>query len=301
MPVYGYDSAWNKVEVAEESDLATLAISVASKQEKLNATGGAAQSDPDTLRTTGIYYVPSTADNIPSNSNYVIIVCSIDDTGTAVMQVAITVDGTYIYTRMYVNTTWTIWKRWASQTYVNSTFTRVYSGTTIPDPDFGKNGDIYYYISDDEISKIYTKLDDVWKEAKQEGSAEDLAERVGTLEIDVEDVQSDVSAIQSSVTALDTAVNTLEEKVPTHMKMLSTTVTIASGVGQVTFETMGITGRTLIDAMCVVRYASSAGAGNCFASVQLSSNYINVYIRNGVTSSLATDGTYAITLFYTYT
>lgn len=294
MPVYGYDSAWNKVEVAEESDLATLAISVASKQEKLNATGGAAQSDPDTLKSTGIYYVPSTADNIPSNSNYVIIVCSIDDTGTAVMQVAITVDGTYIYTRMYVNTMWTIWKRWASQTYVNSTFTRVYSGTTVPDADLGKNGDIYYYISDNEISKIYTKIDDVWKENKTEGSVEDLTDRVGTLENTIED-------IQSSVTALNTAVNTLEAKVPTYMKMLSTTVEISSGVGQVTFETMGITGRTLIDAMCVVRYASSAGAGNCFASVQLSSNYINVYIRNGVTSSLATDGTYAITLFYTYT
>lgn len=294
MPVYGYDPAWNKVEVAEESDLAALAISVASKQEKLNAAGGAAQSDPDDLKTTGIYYVPSTADNIPSNSNYVIIVCSIDDSGTAVMQVAITVDGTYIYTRMFVNTMWTIWKRWASQTYVNSTFTRVYSGTTVPDADFGKNGDIYYYISDNEISKIYTKLDDVWKENKTEGSVEDLTDRVGTLETDVED-------IQSSVTALDTAVNTLEEKVPTYMKMLSTTVTISSGVGQVTFETMGITGRTLIDAMCVIRYASSAGAGNCFASVQLSTNYINVYIRNGVTSSLAADGTYAITLFYTYT
>ena len=294
MPVYGYDSAWNKVEVAEESDLATLAISVASKQEKLNATGGAAQSDPDDLKTTGIYYVPSTADNIPSNSNYVIIVCSIDDSGTAVMQVAITVDGTYIYTRMYVNTMWTIWKRWASQTYVNSTFTRVYSGTTVPDADLGKNGDIYYYISNNEISKIYTKLDDVWKENKTEGSVEDLTDRVGTLETDVED-------IQSSVTALNTAVNTLEEKVPTYMKMLSTTVTISSGVGQVTFETMGITGRTLIDAMCVIRYASSAGAGNCFASVQLSTNYINVYIRNGVTSSIAADGLYAITLFYTYT
>lgn len=294
MPVYGYDPAWNKVEVAEESDLATLAISVASKQEKLNATGGAAQSDPDDLKTTGIYYVPSTADNIPSNSNYVIIVCSIDDSGTAVMQVAITVDGTYIYTRMYVNTMWTIWKRWASQTYVNSTFTRVYSGTTVPDADLGKNGDIYYYISDNEISKIYTKIDDVWKENKTEGSVEDLTDRVGTLETDVED-------IQSSVTALNTAVNTLEAKVPTYMKMLSTTVTISSGVGQVTFETMGITGRTLIDAMCVIRYASSAGAGNCFASVQLSTNYINVYIRNGVTSSLAADGTYAITLFYTYT
>ena len=294
MPVYGYDSAWNKVEVAEESDLATLAISVASKQEKLNATGGAAQSDPNDLKTTGIYYVPSTADNIPSNSNYVIIVCSIDDSGTAVMQVAITVDGTYIYTRMFVNTMWTIWKRWASQTYVNSTFTRVYSGTTVPDADLGKHGDIYYYISDNEISKIYTKLDDVWKENKTEGSVEDLTDRVGTLETDVED-------IQSSVTALNTAVNTLEEKVPTYMKMLSTTVTVSSGVGQVTFETMGITDRTLLDAMCVVRYASSAGAGNCFASVQLSTNYINVYIRNGVTSSLAADGTYAITLFYTYT
>lgn len=294
MPVYGYDSAWNKVEVAEESDLATLAISVASKQEKLNATGGAAQSDPDNLKTTGIYYVPSTADNIPSNSNYVIIVCSIDDSGSTVMQVAITVDGTYIYTRMYVNTMWTIWKRWASQTYVNSTFTRVYSGTTVPDVDLGKNGDIYYYISNNEISKIYTKLDDVWKENKQEGSVEDLTDRVGALETDVED-------IQSSVTALDTAVNTLEEKVPTYMKMLSTTVTISSGVGQVTFETMGITGRTLLDAMCVIRYASSAGAGNCFASVQLSTNYINVYIRNGVTSSIAADGLYAITLFYTYT
>ena len=294
MPVYGYDSAWNKVEVAEESDLATLAISVASKQEKLNATGGTAQSDPDDLKTTGIYYVPSTADNIPSNSNYVIIVCSIDDTGTAVMQVAITVDGTYIYTRMYVNTMWTIWKRWASQTYVNSTFTRVYSGTTAPDVELGKNGDIYYYISDNEISKIYTKIDDIWKENKTEGSIDDLTDRVGTLETTVED-------IQSSVTALNTAVNTLEAKVPTYMKMLSTTVTISSGVGQVTFEAMGITGRTLLDAMCVVRYASSAGAGNCFASVQLSTNYINVYIRNGVTSSLAADGTYAITLFYTYT
>ena len=288
MSTYGFDSAWNKVEVAEAEAVAILQTTVAGKQAKLNATEGAPQTDANDLKVTGIYYIPSTADNIPSASNYVIIVCSVDDTNSAVMQVAITTDGTYIYTRMYANTAWTIWKRWASQTYVNSTFPRTYSGIELPDDTVGKNGDVYYYISDNKITKVYAKLNDKWEEITVEssGSSTELEERVTTLEGDVDDIERDITDLNA--------------KVPGYMKMLGTSVTTASGVGQVTFATMGITGKTLDEVMCVVKYASSAGAGNCYASCQISTDYINVYIRNGVTSGLAADGTYAITLFYTY-
>lgn len=180
MSTYGFDSAWNKVEVAEAEALATLQTVVAGKQAKLDATEGVAQEDANDLTITGIYYIPNTADNVPSDSNYVLVVCSIDDTASAVMQVAISTDGTYIYTRMYVNSAWTIWKRWASQTYVNSTFARTYSGTTAPDNNNGKDGDTYYQLGTDEndntiIDKMYVKLNDTWMQVSKE-EAEEVSE-----------------------------------------------------------------------------------------------------------------------------
>lgn len=162
MSVFGFDVGHNKVAVPEESDFNTLALAVLGKQADLSATDGTAQEDANEVKTTGIYYIPSTADNVPSAHDYVLLVFSLDTENSTVMQVAISVNGTYIYTRMYANTYFTEWKRWASYSYVNNTFPVTYSGDTVPDDANGKNGDFYYYIINNKISNMYVKLNNMW-------------------------------------------------------------------------------------------------------------------------------------------
>lgn len=164
MSAYGFDIAHNKIEVPDITDFNSLALSVLGKQTDLSATDGTAQEDANDVKTTGIYYIPATADNVPSAHDYVLLVFSLDTENSTVMQVAISVNGTYIYTRMYANTYFTAWKRWASYSYVNNTFPVTYSGNTVPDDANGKNGDHYYYLVDGAVQTMYVKLNDSWME-----------------------------------------------------------------------------------------------------------------------------------------
>lgn len=94
------------------------------------------------------------------------------------------------------------------------------------------------------------------------------------------------------------AINELSERIPVSIMMASVAITTTSGVGQVTFAQMGIEGKTLSRVMASVNY-SSAGS-NLYAICQISSGYVNVYLRNGITDSVAANGTYSVTLIYMY-
>lgn len=162
--VYGFDNAHNKKEVADRSEINSLWALAQSAQADLSFTDGASMSDADLLPETGVYFVPSTADHIPSAHDYVIFVLSVDSNNSTIMQLAISTNGTYLYTRMYVNDAFTAWKRWASYSYVNDTFPLVYSGTEQPDNANGKDGDTYYLLANDEIQSMYVKLNGIWME-----------------------------------------------------------------------------------------------------------------------------------------
>ena len=172
MSVYGFDNGHNKVEVPTNTEFAALAVAVLGKQADLSATDGTAQEDANDVKSTGIYYIPSTADNVPSAHDYVLLVFSLDAENNTVMQVAISVNGTYIYTRMYANSYFTAWKRWASYSYVNNTFPVTTSGTTLPDDASGKDGDTYYYIVNNSIQTMFVKLDGAWMEVMTRDTVE---------------------------------------------------------------------------------------------------------------------------------
>lgn len=168
--VYGFDDAHNKKEVAGRSEINSLWALAEGAQVNLAFTDGASMSDADLLPETGVYFVPSTANNIPSAHDYVIFVLSVDSNNSTIMQLAISTNGTYLYTRMYVNSAWTMWKRWASYSYVNNTFTVTYSGTEAPDNANGKNGDTYYLLANNAIQAMYVKINNIWMEVNTNGT-----------------------------------------------------------------------------------------------------------------------------------
>ena len=288
MSVSGFDTGHNKVQVPTMSEFAALTEAVLAKQTDLAATGGEPQDDADDLKVTGIYYIPATADNVPSAHDYVIVVCSIDDENTAVMQVAISTNGTYIYTRMYVNSYFTAWKRWAAYSYVNNTFPLVTSGTTLPDTASGKNGDIYYYIDNGTITKVYGKLNNVWMEVKPNATLDDLISRVTTLEDEVSDITPTVTK--------------LNDEIPGYIKMQNLEKAFTSGYTELSYSDLGIEGKTLVAIMASPQFAGgSVASGFCYCTCQPANNKVYIYMKNGITSASVVDGTYKFTIIMVYT
>ena len=108
-----------------------------------------------------------------------------------------------------------------------------------------------------------------------------------------------INELDSEVATNTSDITTLQAQVPMAFKMANISLTTTSGVGQITFEQMGIAGKTLHYVMASCNYSSNSG-GNLYATCQISTNYINVYLRNGVTSGLAANGTYNVALIYMY-
>ena len=288
MSVSGFDAGHNKVQVPTMAEFTALTASVLSKQADLAATEGEPQSDADNVKTTGIYYLPATAANVPSAHNYVLVVCAIDDSNTAVMQVAISTNGTYIYTRMYVNSAFTAWKRWAAYSYVNNTFPLVTSGTTTPDDANGKNGDIYYYIENGTITKVFGKLNNTWMEVKPNATLDDLITRVGDLEEEVSDITPTVTK--------------LNNEVPGYIKMQNLEKAFTSGYTELSYNDLGISGKTLVAIMASPQFVGgSVASGFCYCTCQYASNKVYIYMKNGITGASVVDGTYKFTIIMVYT
>ena len=108
-----------------------------------------------------------------------------------------------------------------------------------------------------------------------------------------------INELDSEVATNTANITDLQDKVPASFKMANISLTTTSGVGQIPFEQMGIAGKTLLCVMATCNYSSNSG-GNLYATCQISTNYINVYLRNGVTSGLAANGTYNVALMYMY-
>ena len=164
MSTYGYDDGFNKVAVPTSTSFTELVTTVAAKQAKLNATQGVAQDDCDDLTSTGVYYVPSTADNVPTLANYIVLVFPSDDEGTIITQIAVSTGSTLFYVRTYVNASWTSWNSVASST--QGLVPEVFISSSLPASSIGKNGDTYYYIQNNLINKMYIKVNNSWQENK---------------------------------------------------------------------------------------------------------------------------------------
>ena len=108
-----------------------------------------------------------------------------------------------------------------------------------------------------------------------------------------------INELDGEVATNTANITDLQGKVPLAFNMKNISLTTTSGVGQIAFEQMGITGKTLYCVIATVNYSSSS-SGNLYASCQISTNYINVYLRNGVTNGPAANGTYNVALIYMY-
>lgn len=169
MPIYAYDEGYNKHEVASSDALDTLEAVVETKQTLLNMTQGSEQSDYNTLSDTGIYYMPVTAANKPSNTNYILFVAPIDNSASAVMQIAYSIGGTLMYTRVYSSGTWSPWMRWATYESVQQvSVQKTWSGITEPVASTGKNGDLYCLIGNTGIDATYVKINNNWMKVESQ-------------------------------------------------------------------------------------------------------------------------------------
>lgn len=162
MSTYGYDDGFNKVEVPTSVSFTELVATVAAKQAKLNATQGTAQTDCNDLTSTGVYYVPSTATNVPSSADYIVLVFPLDDEGTIITQIAISTGSTLFYVRTYASASWTAWNSVASST--QGLVTETFISSSLPVSSTGKNGDAYYYIQNNLLTKMYVKVNGSWQE-----------------------------------------------------------------------------------------------------------------------------------------
>jgi len=165
MPIYAYDEGYNKHEVASSVAFDALEELVDTKQASLNATQGEEQSDYNTLTYTGIYYMPVTATNKPSNTNYILLVAPIDNEGSAVLQVAYSVGGTLLYTRVYSSGVWSPWTKWVDNSAIQQLkIPKSYSGNEAPESTFGSDGDTFYLMANGGVSVTYVKLSGTWME-----------------------------------------------------------------------------------------------------------------------------------------
>lgn len=108
----------------------------------------------------------------------------------------------------------------------------------------------------------------------------------------INEVNADVATNTASITDL-------QDKVSSAFKMGNFVITTTSGYASLTLAELGIANKTLDSIMCTVIYSSSSG-GNLYACTQITATGINIYLRNGITDSVAANGTYAVALIYTY-
>lgn len=108
----------------------------------------------------------------------------------------------------------------------------------------------------------------------------------------INEVNADVATNTASITDL-------QDKVSSAFKMGNFVITTTSGYASLTRAELGIPNKTLDSIMCTVIYSSSSG-GNLYACTQITATGINIYLRNGITDSVAANGTYAVALIYTY-
>lgn len=161
MPIYAYDEGYNKQEIP--SSLNDIVSEIDAKQDLLNATQGEPQTDYNAVLTMGVYYMPVTATNKPSNTTYILFVAPIDDEGSAIMQVAYSTGGTLMYSRVYSGGFWSPWLRWATYESVQQlSVPRALNGSTVPDSDLGKDGDTYYLMANGGIATTYIKINGNW-------------------------------------------------------------------------------------------------------------------------------------------
>lgn len=164
------------------------------------------------------------------------------------------------------------------------------------------------YSDDADIGDINGNMDiiDSTLAEKQNATDNNLTTTSKQVVGAINELDSEVGANTAAIGELDTQVDTntddiatLKARIPVSILMANVNVTTTSGVGQVTFAEMAITGKTLLRVMATVNYSSASG-GNLYASCQVSTNHVNVYLRNGVTGGLAANGTYSVTLVYMY-
>lgn len=108
-----------------------------------------------------------------------------------------------------------------------------------------------------------------------------------------------INELDAEVATNTASIATLDAKVPGYMKMGNFVITTTSGYASLTLAELGIANKTLDSIMCTVIYSSSSG-GNLYACTQITATGINIYLRNGITDSVATNGTYAVALIYIY-
>lgn len=108
-----------------------------------------------------------------------------------------------------------------------------------------------------------------------------------------------INEVRTEVVANTANITDLQGKVSSAFKMGNFVITTTSGYASLTLAELGIANKTLDSIMCTVIYSSSSG-GNLYACTQITATGINIYLRNGITDSLAANGTYAVALIYTY-
>ena len=150
------------------------------------------------------------------------------------------------------------------------------------------------YSDDADIGDINGNMDAIDSILASKQDATD-----NSLTTDDKTIPGAINELDSEVATNTTNIATLQAQVPGYMKMGNFAVTTTSGVGQITFTQMGIEGKTLDYIVVSVNYSSSSG-GNLYANCQISANYINVYLRNGITNTVAANGTYSVALVYMY-
>ena len=150
------------------------------------------------------------------------------------------------------------------------------------------------YSDDADIGDINGNMDiiDSTLAGKQDATDSNLTTTAQTIVGAINELDSEVATNTSDIVDL-------KERIPVPILMTTASITTTSGVGQVTFAQMGIEGKTLLRVMATVNYSSAYG-GNLYASCQISTNYVNVYLRNGITNTVAANGTYSVTLVYMY-
>lgn len=150
------------------------------------------------------------------------------------------------------------------------------------------------YSDDADVGDINSNMDiiDSTLADKQDASDSNLTTTAQTI-------VGAINELDSEVATNTTDIETLKGRIPVSILMTNVSITTTSGVGQVTFAQMGIEGKTLLRVMATVNYSSASG-GNLYASCQIATNYVNVYLRNGITNTVASNGTYSVTLVYMY-
>ena len=150
------------------------------------------------------------------------------------------------------------------------------------------------YADDADIGDINGNMDIIDSALASKQNATD-----NNLTTTSKNVVGAINELDSEVATNTSNIDTLQAQVPGYIKMENFTITTTSGYASLTFAQLGIEGKTLDNIMCTTMYNSLSG-GNLYASCQISATGINVYLRNGISDTVAANGTYIICLIYKY-